>query len=113
MPSAARKAHPSTEDPAQLSLFSVPCELLPLGDGTWRVVPGKPQEKLTVRQAAKLLSISASGVRRLYHAGELEGVQPTPRTLRLFAASMEAHLRRTGGCGAEHWTAARREKMRV
>ena len=105
-------ATPQRQSPGQgTGTVLTTSECIPLGDGSYRVVPGRPVERMKVKQAAKVLGVSTASVRQLYHQGHIAGEQPTPRTILLFTASVEAHRRRTRG-GGEHWTPERREKMR-
>lgn len=48
--------------PGQTWLF--PAEVLPRGDGSYVVVPGRPQEWLWVRDAARLAGLSPSAMLR-------------------------------------------------
>jgi excisionase family DNA binding protein len=65
---------------------------VPQGDGSIVVRPGKPLDRLTLRQAAKRAGCSRNTIYRLYHAGILKGERPGPRKIFIFADSLEQHL---------------------
>lgn len=79
----------------QQLLLSFNAEITPRGDGSFIVKPGKPilgRRKVTVSEAAAYLKLSEDTIRRLYHAGLLEGERPSPRCIFIYADSIEAHL---------------------
>jgi len=65
---------------------------IPQGDGGFVIRPGKPVEKLSLRQAAKRAGCSRGTIYRLYAAGLLKGDRPNPRKIFIFADSLEQHL---------------------
>jgi excisionase family DNA binding protein len=65
---------------------------IPQGDGSSIIRPGKPLDKLTLRQAAKRAGCSRTTIYRLYQAGFLKGDRPSARKIFIFADSLEQHL---------------------
>jgi hypothetical protein len=65
---------------------------VPQGDGSLVIRPGKPLEKLTLRQAAKRAGCSRTTIYRLWDAGILKGDRPSPRKIFIFSDSLESHL---------------------
>ena len=99
------------DSPIQFELRFEP-EVTPRGDGTWIVKPGKPivgRRRLTVAQAAAQSGLSADTIRRLYDGGFLEGENPSPRRIFIFADSLEAHQRSTRD--REFWDQADRRQL--
>ncbi len=81
--------------------------VVPQGDGSFVIKPGKPRQRLSVREAAQLAGCSRDGIYRLIEAGIIEYERPTPHCIRIFADSLQEHLqtssvRFAGNCyGAE------------
>lgn len=67
----------------------------PRGDGTFVVSPGKPAQKLTLRQAARMLGRSYWTIWRLYQAGMLAGERPSPHSIMIYADSLQQHIQKT------------------
>lgn len=63
------------------------------GDGSFVIRPGKPVEKLSLRQAARKTGLSRTTIYRLYDAGFIKGDRLSPRKIFIFADSLEAHLK--------------------
>ena len=82
------------------------CDFVPQGDGSYRAIPRKPQEKVTVKEAVRLTNYSRAAIYRLYNAGFVEGERQSPRKILLHVASLRAHLEAVRD--PEFWTAARR-----
>lgn len=56
---------PEPKPESQLSLFSYcPSVIVPQGDGTYQVKPGKPVQWLSVKEFSKAIGLSPSTVRR-------------------------------------------------
>lgn len=85
------------ESPNQTTFHFEPT-IIPRGDGTFMVNPGKPipgREKLTVAEAAVESKLSEDTVLRLYDCGMLEGERPSPRKIFIYKDSLDAHIKRT------------------
>ncbi len=54
---------PARETPGQ-TVFAFTAQVLPRGDGSYVVTPGRPQEWLWLREAAQAAGMSAAGFRR-------------------------------------------------
>jgi predicted DNA-binding transcriptional regulator AlpA len=67
--------------------------VLPQGDGSFSVKPEKPEEKLSIRRAAKLAGLSRETIYRLYRAGFLKGGRTSPRKTYILASSLTRHLK--------------------
>jgi hypothetical protein len=82
------------EDQKQIQFFFTPI-VVPQGDGSFVVKPGKPtvgRKKLLIAAAADRAGVSEDTIRRLLDAGMLEGEQPSPRKTFVYEDSLEKHL---------------------
>ena len=61
---------------------------------------------LTFKTVATRLGVTTTTVNRLAASGHLTKVYPSPRSARITAASLEAHLRRIGAIPADATPAA-------
>lgn len=68
------------------------CDFVLQGDGSYRAVPRKPRDKVTVREAARLANYSLGAVYRLYNAGFIKGERQSPRRILIGVESLQAHL---------------------
>jgi excisionase family DNA binding protein len=75
--------------------FYSPAVVVPQGDNSYLVKPGKPVDKLTPKQAAKVAGVSVFTIYRLYHAGDIKGERASENSIRIFAESLQAHLHKT------------------
>ncbi|MEW6306164.1 MAG: hypothetical protein AB1705_22075 [Verrucomicrobiota bacterium] len=75
------------------------------GDGTYVVKPGRPVERLTVKQAARRAGCSIFTIYRLYEMDILQGERPSPRKILIYADSLERHLAATRD--PEYWQSTR------
>ena len=96
------------EDAAQFTMSFV-ADVVPLGDGSYKIIPGRPRAKLTVREAAKVAGVPVGRIYELYHCGMLDAERPTPRKILIFADSLERHLKASRD--PEHWSAERRQQF--
>ena len=78
------------------------CDVVPLGDGTFRLIPRKPKDEVTPLEAAKLLRASRSTVYRLLELGFLKARQPSPRKILVDAGSLNQFMEKS--CDPEFWT---------
>ncbi len=92
-------------------VFSQPV-VIPQGDGTYLLKPGKPilgRRRLTVGQAAARAGVSEDTVLRLYDSGFVEGERPSPRKTLIFEDSLDAHLQATRD--REFWESTDRRQL--
>ena len=82
------------------------CEFVPQGDGSYRAVPRKPQDKVTVREAARLANYTRGAIYRLYKAEFITGERQSPRKILIDVASLRAHLEAVRDPG--FWTVERK-----
>lgn len=83
------------ESPDQFSFNFAP-EIIPQGNGTFLVRPGKPipgRKKLTIAEAAEQSRLSEDTIARLYNSGILEGEKPSPRKIFIYEDALESHLK--------------------
>lgn len=73
----------------------IPCQVVPLGDGSFRLIPGEPVEEVGLEQAMHLLGLSAYGVRRLVEQGHIPASRPSPRRWVFRAADIHAFIEKT------------------
>lgn len=78
--------------PAKPRVFFTPVIALPLGDGTYRVAPGRPVERLTMDQACQMTGLTARDLRELVETGDLHAQRPAPRRWWFFAEELAAFL---------------------
>jgi excisionase family DNA binding protein len=76
-------------------VFFIPVITLPLGDGTYRVAPGKPVERLTMEQACQMTGLHPRDLREAVEEGDLHAYRPRPRRWWFFAEEIDAFLRFT------------------
>ena len=79
---------------------------MPQGDGSYRAVPRKPQDKVPAREAARMANYSLTHVYRLYRAGFITGERKSPRRILIDVASLQAHLEAVRD--PAFWTAERK-----
>jgi hypothetical protein len=77
---------------AKPRIFFIPVITLPLGDGTFRVAPGRPVERLTMDQACQMTGMSAKDLRRYNEEGDIHAQRPGPRKWWFFAEELAAFL---------------------
>jgi hypothetical protein len=92
---------PKEEEQKQIQFTFAPV-VVPQGDGSFIVRPGKPVVKLSLRDAAKRTGLSRTTVYRLYDSGLVKGERPSPRKIFVYADSLEEHLRKSQD--AEFWS---------
>ena len=73
-------------------VFFIPVVTLPLGDGTYRVAPGRPVERLKMEQACQMTGLEARDLRDLVESGDLHAQRPAPRRWWFFAEELAAFL---------------------
>ena len=85
---------PKKEEQNQIQ-FSFTPVVVPQGDGSFLVKPGKPvigRKKVLIAIAAERAGVSEDTIRRLLDAGMLEGEQPSPRKTFIYEDSLDKHL---------------------
>lgn len=75
---------------AQLS-FTFGATIVPRGDGSFVVQPGRPVQRVTVAQAARELGCSVATVYRLRDEGLLQAERISPHKTLILAESIHAH----------------------
>ena len=73
----------------------VPSKVVPMGDGTWRVVPQKPIVRLNMKQAMEATGLSSYNLQCLVECGILAAEHPTPRNWCFDADEILAFLEAT------------------
>lgn len=66
--------------------------MLPQGDGSVLVKPGRPVSRLTARETAVRMRCSVWTVYDLFHRGILTGERPSERKILIDSESLERHL---------------------
>ena len=77
-------------------VFFIPVITLPLGDGTYRVAPGKPVERLTMEQACQMTGLKARDLRDMVEEGLIHAHRPAPRRWWFMAEELDLFMRFTG-----------------
>jgi hypothetical protein len=85
----------TTKNPDQLWLTFYTPGPQPNGDVLLKQQTIRPSNKVTVKQAARIMGISDDGVRRLIDCGALAIERPTPHKTLVLVESLEAHRQRT------------------
>jgi len=91
--------------------FSFAPVVIPQGDGSYLVRPGKPipgRERISIAEAAKRFGPSRATLLRLLESGLIQGERPSPRKIFIFVDSLEAHLKASGD--PEFWSDQTRHK---
>ena len=78
--------------PAKPRVYFVPVITLPLGDGTYRVAPGRPVERLNMDQACQMTGLTPRDLRGLVETGDIHAQRPAPRRWWFFAEELAAFL---------------------
>ena len=84
------------------------CDLVPLGDGSYRAVPRRPMGKVTVKEAARLANYPRASIYRLYNGGFITGERQSPRRILIDVESIQAHLEAVRE--PEFWNDERRDR---
>ncbi len=82
------------------------CDLIPMGDGSFRAVPHRHKKKFTVREATQVTHYSRDSIYRLYRSGFITGERPSARKILIDAESLQDHIEAVKD--PEFWTPARR-----
>lgn len=76
-------------------VFYTPVITLPLGDGTYRVAPGKPVERLSMDQARQMTGLEARDLRNMLEEGLIHARRPAPRRYWFMAEELDLFMRFT------------------
>jgi len=77
-------------------VFFIPVITLPLGDGTYRVAPGRPVERLSMEQAAQMTGLAPRDLRQMVQEeGLLHAQRPAPRRWWFWAEELDLFMRYT------------------
>jgi len=76
-------------------VFFIPVITLPLGDGTYRVAPGKPVERLSMEQACQMTGLNARDLREMVEEGLIHAKRPAPRRWWFMAEELDLFMRFT------------------
>ena len=111
-PATVMKSHPRLPRPPSPGDGQPPaplltsCDFVPQGDGSYRAVPRKPQDKVTVKEAARLADYPLTTIYRFYRAGFITGERKSPRRILIDVASLQALLEAVRD--PDFWTPERR-----
>lgn len=81
--------------------FLFPTVMTPLGDGSFKLSPGKPVSEMRVVKAAEYLAVSESSVYRLIDCGLLRARRAMPHRLMVSVESIEQY--KNGTMDPEFW----------
>ncbi len=84
------------------------CDVVRMGDGSFHVVPRRPQSKMTIKEAARIAHYSRDTIYRLSHSGFVTGERQSPRKILIDVESLQAHLEAVRE--PEFWTPERRRR---
>ncbi len=90
----------------QLTLFAE-CDVVPMGDGSFKAIPRKPVIEVAVAKAVKITGTSRDTIYRLYAAGLIRGKRPSPRKIVIDVESLRAH--NEASRDPEYWTPERKK----
>ena len=76
-------------------VFFIPVITLPLGDGTYRVAPSKPVERLSMEQACEMMGLNARDLREMVEEGLIHAKRPAPRRWWFRAEELDSFMRFT------------------
>lgn len=76
-------------------VFFIPVITLPLGDGTYRVAPGKPVERLSMEQACQMTGLEPRDLRDYLEQGLIHADRPAPRRYWFLAEELDLFMRYT------------------
>lgn len=92
----------------QVGTILSPLDFIPLGDGSFKAVPRKPVELVSVAQAAKMTGVKRDAIYKLFGSGFIRGTQASPKKILIYLASLVEHLDKASD--PEFWTTDRRAK---
>ncbi len=84
------------------------CDVVPMGDGSFHVVPRRPQSKTTIKEAARMAHYSRDTIYRLFRSGFVTGERQSPRKILIDVESLQAHLEAVRK--PDFWTPERRRR---
>ena len=84
------------------------CDVVPMGDGSFHMVPRRPQSKISIKEAARLAHYSRDTIYRLFHSGFVTGERQSPRKILIDAESLQIHLDAVRQ--PDFWTRERRQR---
>lgn len=85
------------------------CDLVPNGDGSYRVIPRQLKSQVSVTEAARMANCSRGTIYRLYHSDLVSGERRTPRKIMIGLSSLQTYLDAVRDPG--FWTEERRKKF--
>ena len=97
--------------PRTASTLLTACDLVPVGDGSFRAVPHKPKNRVPPREAARMASCSLTTIYRLLRAGFVVCERPSPRKILVDVDSLRAHVEAQSD--PEFWTPERRHRFQT
>ena len=103
---------PSTENARKPSagLWYFPPLVMQLADGSYLLKPGRPIQRATARETAKMTKLSPKTLARLAEAGFIRRAMPTPRLPMYFPAEVIRFIRQTEK-DPDFWTEERRKQF--
>ena len=97
----------SAVDPSGQAMLTS-CDVVRMGDGSFHVVPRRPQSKITIKEAARTAHYSRDTIYRLFHSGFVTGERQSPRKILIDVDSLQAHLEAVRN--PDFWTPERRQR---
>lgn len=96
----------SPPDPA-LGAWIIPARVLRLGDGSYRIIPGRPVHRVDIAECVRITGLAAKVLNRLADCGFIRRARPSPGKSYFYPAEVETFIRATES-DPDYWTRVRR-----
>ena len=98
---------PNSSDLKIPGLWYLPVRVVALGDGSYRLFPGKPVRRGTCKEVSKATGVHRKVLHALAEAGLIRRAKPSPSTSFFYFAEVEDLIQKTEA-DPDFWTSVRK-----